>query len=109
MELSLHDAEFSSIDPSYLAACSLCLSFKLLNGSDWNRTLEYYSTYKQSSLMMGMQKIAKLVLKSLDVDYKYRAATNKYGASKFLRISLLPELSGTFMKELACANLPVSK
>jgi len=109
MELSLHDAEFSSIDPSYLAACALCLSFKLLNGSDWNRTLEYYSTYKQSSLMMGMQKIAKLVLKSLDADYKYRAATNKYGASKFLRISLLPELSGSFMKELANINLPVGK
>jgi G2/mitotic-specific cyclin-B2 len=101
MELSLHDAEFSSMDPSYLAASSLCLSFKLLNGADWNRTLEYYSTYKQSNLLAGMQKIAKLVLKASDPDYKYRAVVNKYVASKLMRISLLPELSSSYMKELA--------
>ena len=35
MELSLHDAEFSSLDPSFLAASALCLSFKLLNGTGW--------------------------------------------------------------------------
>lgn len=101
MELSLHCAEFSSLDPSYLAACSLALSFRLLNGNEWNRTMEFYSTYKLESLYSGMQKIAKLVLKSSDLDYRYRAATNKYGTSKFLRISLLPELNGSFMKELA--------
>jgi G2/mitotic-specific cyclin-B2 len=101
MELSLHDAEFSNMDPSYLAAASLCLSFRLLNGPAWNRQLEYYSTYTTSKLVAGMQKLAKLVLKSADLDYKYRAATNKYGASKFMRISLLPELTGSFIKELA--------
>jgi len=101
MELSLHDAEFSSMDPSYLAASSLCLSFKLLNGADWNRTLEFYSTYKQSNLMAGMQRIAKLVLKASEPDYKYRAVVNKYVASKLMRISLLPELSSSYMKELA--------
>ena len=101
MELTLHDAEFSSMDPSYLAASSLCLSFKLLNGPAWNRQLEYYSTYKTATLIAGMQKLAKLVGKASDLDYKYRAATNKYGASKFIRISIIPELSGTFIKELA--------
>jgi hypothetical protein len=35
MEMSLHDAEFSSMDPSYLAASALCLYFKLLDGSQW--------------------------------------------------------------------------
>lgn len=35
MELSLHDSEFASFDPSYLAASSLCLSFKLLEGPQW--------------------------------------------------------------------------
>lgn len=105
MELSLHDAEFSSMDPSYLAAASLCLSFRLLNGPEWNRTLEFYSTYKLVDLLPGMQKLAKLTLKSLDADYKYRAATNKYGASKFMRISLIPELSNQFMREFANGNL----
>jgi len=105
LELSLHDAEFSSMDPSYLSAASLCLSFRLLNGPEWNKTLEYYSTYKLVDLLTGMQKFAKLTLKSLEADYKYRAATNKYGASKFMRISLIPELSNQFMREFANGNL----
>lgn len=106
MELSLHDAEFSSLDPSYLAACSLCLSFKLLNGSEWNRSLEFYSTYKSSVLFNGMHKIAKLVLKASDLDYKYRAVTNKYGGSKLMRISVIPELSSSYIKDLAAGVQP---
>jgi hypothetical protein len=104
MELTLHDAEFSSFDPSYLAACSLCLAFKLLAKDDespWSKQLEYYSTYTQEFLISGMQKIAKLVIKASDVEYKYRAATNKYTSSKFFRISLLSELSSAFIKDLA--------
>lgn len=101
MELSLHDAEFSSYDPSYLAACSLCLSFKLLEGPTWSRQLEFYTTYKTSKLISGMQKLAKVVFKAHENDYKYRAASNKYAASKFLRISMLSELTQSFMKELA--------
>jgi hypothetical protein len=34
-----------------------------------------------------------------------QAATNKYGTSKFLRISLLPELTGDFVKQLADGSL----
>jgi len=101
MELSLHDAEFSSLDPSYLAASALCLSFRLLKGSEWNRTMEFYSTYKEESLKIGMHKIAKLVLKSSELDYRYRAATTKYATSKFMRISLLPELSGDLIRKIA--------
>lgn len=74
MELSLHCSEFSPLDPSYLAACSLCLSFKLLKGTEWNRTMEFYSTYKLDDLYSGMHKIAKLVLKSSDPDYRYRVS-----------------------------------
>lgn len=72
MELSLHDSDFSSMDPSYLAASALCLSFKLLNGPVWNNTLEYYSTYSPRSLNVGMQKLAKLVLKSSEEDFIYK-------------------------------------
>ncbi|RNA38127.1 G2 mitotic-specific cyclin [Brachionus plicatilis] len=104
MELSLHDAEFSAMDPSYLAAASLCLSFRLLNGTEWNKTLEFYSGYRLEDLVAGMYKLGRLSVKSVDADYKYRAATNKYGASKFMRISLIPELSGQLMRDLACGN-----
>ena len=101
MELSLHDSEFASFDPSYLAACSLCLSFKLLDGPVWSRHMEFYSTYKISKLMSGMQKIAKLVVKAHTPEYKYKAVTNKYSTSKFMRISVIPELSESFIKGFA--------
>ena len=105
MELSLHDVDFSSIDPSYLAACSLCLSFKLLEGPVWSRQLEFYSTYTVETLASGMRKLACLVLKSQESDYKYKAVTKKYSISKFMRISLLPELSGSFIKSFAFSGL----
>lgn len=101
MELSLHEAEFSSMDPSMLAACSLNLAFQLLNGPKWGKNMEIYSGYKSSDLEEGMAKLANLTLKAMDLNYKYRAATNKYGTSKFMRISLLPELSGKYMRDLA--------
>lgn len=102
MELSLHDAEFSSWDPSYLAACSLCLSFRLLNGPQWTRQLEYYSCYKQTDLLTGIQKILLLVLTSSDSSYKYRAVYNKYSASKMMRISQIPELGRSHIRENVC-------
>ena len=101
------------MDPSYLAACALCLSFRVLNDETsslttkddvetvWSKQLEFYSTYSLDKLFSGMQKIAKLTLKASDVNYKYRAATSKYAASKFFRISLLPQLSSSFFKEFA--------
>lgn len=108
MELSLHDSEFSSWDPSYLAACSLCLSFKLLKGTTWNKTMEYYSKYTESELRPGMQKLAKLALKSNSNDYKYRAASNKYAVSRFMRVSLNPEVNpgsgGSIARALAGAR-----
>jgi hypothetical protein len=92
MELSLHDASFSHMDPSYLAACSLYLAFQLLDGPEWNKTLEYYTRYKKASLLLGVDKIKSLVKLASNADYKYRAAANKYASAKFLRVSLFPEL-----------------
>lgn len=105
MELSLHDAEFSSMKPSMLAACSLNLSMQLLNGPKWGKNMEVYSGYKVNDLNEGMTKLANLKLKAMDINYKYRAATNKYGTSKYMRISLLPELSGKLMREIAATKV----
>jgi len=101
MDLSLHNAEFSSFDPSYLAACALCLSFKLLKGSEWNRTMESSSSYKLESLWPGMRKIAKLAIKSADSDYRYKAATEKFSTGEFLRISQIDELSSLLLEQIA--------
>jgi len=58
--------------------------------------MEYYSTYKQESLNLGMHKIAKLVLKSAELEYRYRVSI-----FEIMRISLLPELSGELIKKMA--------
>lgn len=86
----------------------------------------HYTTYKYDDLLAGMKKISKLTLKSLETDYKYKvsnskminkhfksiiffiyfkAVINKYSSSKFLRISLMPELQGSLIKKFA--NLDV--
>lgn len=41
------------------------------------------------------------MLKSQEPEYKYKAVSNKYGSSKFLRISLLPELRGSRIRQIA--------
>lgn len=100
MDLSLHDSEFASFDPSYLAASSLCLSFKLLEGPQWNKNMEHYSGYKRSSLLLGMQKIAKLLLRCNEPDYKYKAADYKYKSS--IRLSSIA--NDHIIRDLAVAT-----
>ena len=34
--------------------------------------MEFYSSYKLENLWPGMHKIAKLIIKSSDLDYRYR-------------------------------------
>ena len=41
----------------------------------------------------------------MENDYKYKAVVNKYGSSKFLRISLSTELQGALMKQFASMDL----
>jgi hypothetical protein len=65
----------------------------------------FYTTYKYEELLPGMKKLAKLVMKSLESDYRYKAVVNKYPSSKFLKISLLPELKGAIMKKFAKLDL----
>ena len=67
--------------------------------------MNYYSTYSYESLQSGMKKIAKLVLKSMEPEYKYKAVNNKYSSSKYLRISLLSELQGSVMKQVASMDV----
>jgi len=105
MELSLHDVEFASFDPSYLAASALCMAFKLLKGPRWDRLLVHHSGYTSGVLSSGMTSLAKLVLKSNATDYKYKAAFNKYATSKFMRMSVLPELSGEQIKDMAAGKM----
>ena len=87
------------MNPSYLAACSLRLSFKILNGPKWNTKLEFYTLYETKSLLKGIQKIAKILIKS--GDYPFKSVFIKYSHNCFDNISILPELSDKYIKELA--------
>ena len=57
--------------------------------------------YKYEELFPGIRKLAKLVLRSMENDYKYKAVVNKYGSSEFLRISLSTDLQGALIKQFA--------
>ena len=79
------------MNPSYLAACSLYLSFyctKDVKEIEWNEKLEFYSLYESSSLIKGCNALAKLVIKSSKSDYKFKAVTNKYRLSLFFCVRL---------------------
>lgn len=85
--------------PSEIAAASLYLSILLIDESGWTPTLEHYSGYSESYLLPIVSDLAKLVF-SLETS-KQQAVKTKYAASKFLKISRLPELKGPIIKRLA--------
>eukprot|EP00914_Ancora_sagittata_P021588 GHVO01042784.1.p1 GENE.GHVO01042784.1~~GHVO01042784.1.p1 ORF type:complete len:411 (+),score=61.90 GHVO01042784.1:137-1369(+) len=103
MELTLVDYECVHHMPSLIAAAALCLSIRLLapktDDAQWTETLEYYSTYGQQRLEPIIQRIAYLVHRS--GSGKQTAIKTKYSNDKFMRISTLPELSGSVIAELA--------
>jgi len=102
MELSLVDYNLATTVPSKIAAASLCLSLKLTNaGAVWTPQLERYSGYTENQLAATLARLAHQVVRTEQKGCKYEAAKNKYAASKFMRISTLPELKGRFISQLA--------
>lgn len=99
MELTVVDYEMAHLPPSRIAAASLCLSMKLLDGSTWSETLSHYSRYTEDALMPIIKRIALLVSKA--GTGKLTAIHTKYQSSKFMRTSKLPELQSKTITELA--------
>lgn len=99
MEIILVDCELALMLPSEVAASALYLSLLLIDGSPWTSILEHYSGYSEDYLLPTVSKMASFVLKS-DAS-KYQAVKTKYAASKFMRISRLPELKGNAIKKVA--------
>lgn len=99
MELTIVDYDSVNVLPSEIAAASLCLSMKLLDSSEWEDTVAYYSNYSETQLDPIIRKIAQLVLKA--GTGKLTAIKNKYQSSKFLRISGIPELKNKLITELS--------
>ena len=90
MELTIVEYDMAHLPPSEIAAAALCLSMKLLGNLPWSATLEHYSKYTESDLLPVMKKMVKLVQKANTG--KLTAVHTKYKSSKFMRISVIPEL-----------------
>lgn len=101
LEVSLLDFEFSIMKPSYLAACALCLAFKLLKRFKWNELLEKNSTYKLTQLRPGMQKIAQMVLRVNELNFEYKESWKKFNEDNFKNLSSSQELTGISIRMIA--------
>lgn len=105
MELTLIDYDMVHYRPSEVAAASLCLSQLLLEGLPWSPTQQHYSTYDEAHLKPIMQHIAKNVVMVNDGKTKFQAVKNKYSSSKLMKISLIPQLKSSIIKNMAAALL----
>ncbi|XP_076012024.1 G2/mitotic-specific cyclin-B2-like [Genypterus blacodes] len=105
MELTLVDYDMVHYRPSEVAAASMCLSQLLLGGLQWSATQQHYSTYDEAHLKPVMQHIAKNVSNVNEGKTRFLAVKNKYSSSKFMRISLIPQLKSSVIKDMAAATL----
>ncbi|XP_061451208.1 G2/mitotic-specific cyclin-B2 isoform X2 [Rhineura floridana] len=105
MELTLLDYDMVHYNPSEIAAAALCLSQKAFSEGQWNPKLCYYTGYEEESLTPVMKHMAKNVVRVNRNLTKYLAVKNKYSSSRFLRISTLPQLNSSPIKDLAAPLL----
>ncbi|XP_042263318.1 G2/mitotic-specific cyclin-B2-like isoform X1 [Thunnus maccoyii] len=105
MELTLIDYDMVHYRPSEIAAASLCLSQRLLEGLPWSPTQQHYSTYDEAHLKPIMQHIAKNVVIVNEGKTKFQAVKNKYSSSKLMKISLIPQLKSAIVQNMAAALL----
>ncbi|XP_052792281.1 G2/mitotic-specific cyclin-B-like [Mya arenaria] len=101
MELTIVEYDMVQYLPSQIAAASLCLSMKLLDGGKWTETLDHYSSFTEEDLLPTMQKLATLVIKQEDPKLKLTAIKLKYSSSKFMKISSIAALKSPLVQELA--------
>ena len=65
-----------------------------------NETVAYYSNYDEDQLLPVMKRMAFLVKKA-GTEKKYMATWTKYGESRLMKISHLPEIRGKVVEEYA--------
>lgn len=99
MEVGLPEYDMAHIKPSLIAAAALYLSLKLLTESQWNDTLQYYSNYTEAELIPVAKSICKVLVKA--ESSKTKAIHIKYASSKLGKISTIPQLKSSIVKELA--------
>ncbi|KAI7814025.1 G2/mitotic-specific cyclin-B2 [Triplophysa rosa] len=101
LELTLLDYDMVHYHPSETAAAALCLSQLVLDGQKWSPTQQHYSTYDEAHLKPIMQHIAKNVVNINEGLTKHVTVKKKYSSSRLMKISLLPQLKSSLVKDLA--------
>uniref|UniRef100_A0A672NNQ8 G2/mitotic-specific cyclin-B2-like n=1 Tax=Sinocyclocheilus grahami TaxID=75366 RepID=A0A672NNQ8_SINGR len=105
LELTLLDYDMVHFNPSETAAAALFLSQLVLDGQKWSPTQQHYSTYDEAHLKPIMQHIAKNVVMVNEGLTKHVTVRKKYSSSRLMKISLLPQLKSSFVKDLAAPLL----
>jgi len=106
LETCLIDYSMVTVPGSKLAAASLCLSLLVLEPTTytvstvWNPNLSFYSGYTMDELLPLVKKMATNLVKSAKSS-KLQSVRTKYKSSKFMKVSVLPQLEGKAIKELA--------
>lgn len=108
LELTLLDYDMVHYHPSETAAAALCLSQLVLDGQKWSQTQQHYSTYDEAHLKPIMQHIAKNVTNVNEGLTKHVTVKKKYSSSRLMKISLLPQLKYSVVKDLAAPLLSSS-
>ncbi|XP_051946613.1 G2/mitotic-specific cyclin-B2 [Xyrauchen texanus] len=108
LELTLLDYDMVHYHPSETAAAALCLSQLVLDGQKWSSTQQHYSTYDETHLKPIMQHIAKNVVNVNEGLSKHVTVKKKYSSSKLMKISVLPQLKSSLIKDLAACLLSSS-
>lgn len=99
LEQGLLDYSMVSYQPSHMAASALYLSLIMTEkevSSVWNSNLKYYSAYSTTQLMPTVKKMASMIAKADST--KLQAVRTKYSSVKFMKVALLPQVTGVMSK-----------
>lgn len=105
LELALLDYKLVHVKPSLIAAVATYVSLSICSDSDepgpdlWTDSLAYYSTYTFENLEPLIPRLASSALNV--TNSQLQAIPKKYSASKFGKVSCLPELQSNVLKILA--------
>ncbi|NXW11457.1 CCNB1 protein, partial [Fregetta grallaria] len=100
-ELSIVDYDMVHFPPSKTAAAGFCLAMKLLNGSEWTPTLQYYMSYTEADIFPIMCHIAKNLFLVNEGLNRNSAIKVKYASTRNGQISTIRELRSPFILDLA--------
>ncbi|XP_023651647.1 G2/mitotic-specific cyclin-B1 [Paramormyrops kingsleyae] len=101
VELTMVDYDMVHFAPSLIASAAFALMLKVFSCGEWTPTLQHYMGYSEDCLVPVMQHIAKNVVKVNEGQTKHMAIKNKYASQKQMKISLIPQLKSSVIKDLA--------